>query len=94
MAVIFVMTESFGFLLARAYKRSRSVYLPFALHLGNNIATMILFSRNKAIGNQILLPDYAEDPVVTPPVISIPVLIIHYAGLQLLAWLLLYKLKT
>ncbi|MGQ3088461.1 lysostaphin resistance A-like protein, partial [Flavobacterium sp.] len=93
MLVIFLMTGSCGYIFALAFVRTRSMYLPFALHLGNNITQMILFSGDASIGDQMLLRTFTTDPVVPQAIISIPVLIIHYTGFQLLGWYLLMKVK-
>lgn len=92
MLIIFFMTASCGYVFALAYVRTRSVFLPCALHFGNNVALMILFSRDKAIGDQLLLKVHSIDPVVPSAIISIPVLILHFTGFQLLGWYFVTKI--
>jgi hypothetical protein len=54
---------------------------------------MILFSGDVAIGDQMLLKTFTVDPVIPQAIISIPVLIIHFTGFQMLTWYLLMKVK-
>lgn len=91
MAMIFLTTASGGYIFALAFSKSRTMYLSSALHFGANCATMILFSRNKAIGTQILVKSFGVDPVVPMAVISIVVLIVHFTGFQLLTFWGLHK---
>jgi membrane protease YdiL (CAAX protease family) len=92
MAIIFLTTASGGYIFALAFAKSRTMYLPAALHLGANFATMILFSHNKAIGTQLLVKGFSVDPVVPMAVISIVVLVVHFTGFQVLTFLGLRKL--
>lgn len=93
MLVVFFMTATCGYVFAVAYNRTRSVYLPVALHLGNNIAVSILFSEDRRIGGQMLLKTFETDPVIPPTYIGLPLLLLHFTGFQLLIWWLLMKVK-
>lgn len=92
MAIIFLTTASGGYIFALAFAKSRTMYLPTALHLGANFATMILFSHNKAIGAQLLVKSFVVDPVVPMAVISIFVLIVHFTSFQIMTFWGLRKL--
>ncbi len=91
MLMVFFMTASAGYVFAMAFVRTGSMYLSFAIHFGNNMANMILFSQDKSIGLQLLLKSYPVDPFVPGPFISLPVLVIHFIGFQLLTYLILRK---
>lgn len=54
MIYVFFMTGTFGLMLAYAFAKTRSVLLPIALHLGWNLATILVFS-NGPIGDQWLI---------------------------------------
>jgi len=54
MAIIFLMTGIFGYVLALAFAKTRSLYLPIGLHLGWNLANIILFS-NGPLGHQMMV---------------------------------------
>ncbi|MBD3667978.1 MAG: CPBP family intramembrane metalloprotease [Kangiella sp.] len=53
MIFVFIMTASFGLMLAYAFYKTRSIILPIALHLSWNIVTLTVFS-NGSIGDQWL----------------------------------------
>ncbi len=54
MAIIFLMTGIFGYVLALAFAKTGSLYLPIGLHLGWNLANIILFS-NGPLGHQMMV---------------------------------------
>lgn len=54
MLIVFFMTGLFGFALAYAFAKTRSFYLPLALHLGWNMVHIIVFSAGP-IGPQVLV---------------------------------------
>lgn len=56
MLFVFIMTATFGLMLAYAFYKTRSIILPIALHLGWNIVTLTVFS-NGSIGEQYLYSD-------------------------------------
>ncbi len=58
MAYVFLLTGAFGFMLAWAFAKTRSIFLPIALHLGWNLTTIFGFS-NGPLGAQFLIPDRA-----------------------------------
>ncbi|UUC45999.1 CPBP family intramembrane glutamic endopeptidase [Flavobacterium cerinum] len=93
MVFIFLSTGSVGYIFALAFAQSKTIYLPLALHFGTNFSTMILFSKNKAIGLQLLIKSFPADPVVPVAVISITVLVIHFSGFQILSYMYLKAIQ-
>lgn len=91
MLIVFLMTGAGGYVFALAFERTRSMYLPFALHFGIDFASMILFSQDKSIGSQLLIKTFATDPVSPGTVVSILVLLIHYTWFPLLVYVYLRK---
>jgi len=55
MALIFLVMGLTGYAFARAFAKTGTILLPFALHFGFNFTTMILFSKNSGIVDQILV---------------------------------------
>ncbi|MBD3583050.1 CPBP family intramembrane glutamic endopeptidase [Flavobacterium selenitireducens] len=53
MAIIFAMTGFVGFALAWSFVKTRSLYLPVALHIGWNLINIVVFS-NGPLGTQML----------------------------------------
>ncbi|MBO9694483.1 type II CAAX endopeptidase family protein [Chryseobacterium sp.] len=54
MAIIFVMTAIFGWMLALSFAKTKSLYLPIGLHLGWNLFNIIIFS-NGPLGRQLFV---------------------------------------
>jgi membrane protease YdiL (CAAX protease family) len=54
MVIVFLMTGIFGFTLAYAFAKTKSIYLPVGLHLGWNLFTIVVFS-NGPLGQQIFI---------------------------------------
>jgi uncharacterized protein len=93
MAIVFLMTGAGGYVFALAFEKTRSMYLPFALHFGIDMVNMVIFSNDKGMGKQLLLRTFEKDPVSPGSFISIIVLTINFIGFPLLTWLLLQKMK-
>lgn len=91
MLMVFATTASAGYVFAYAFSRTGSMYLPAGLHLGCNLASMVVFSKSESLGQQWLVKSFPKDQVVPVAVISIMALIIHFAGFQILTWLLLKR---
>ncbi len=53
MAYIFLVMGLAGYAFAKAFGKTGTILLPFALHFGFNVAIMILFSQNSGIGPQL-----------------------------------------
>jgi membrane protease YdiL (CAAX protease family) len=94
MLVVFLTTGLAGTLMAMAFARSRSMYLPFGLHFGVDFVPMVLFSQSKAIGLQLLVKSYPVDPVSPGPVISLLVYIVYFSWFPLLTFLYLRRLHN
>jgi membrane protease YdiL (CAAX protease family) len=84
MAIIFLMTGLAGYVFALAFEKTRSIYMPFALHFGIDFANMVIFSQDKGIGPQLLVKAVATDPVSPGSVISILVKLVHFTWFPLL----------
>jgi len=54
MLMILLMTGLFGWVLAKAYDATKSLYLPIAFHLGWNVVNILVFS-NGPLGAQLLV---------------------------------------
>lgn len=87
MAIVFLNTASVGLVLGYAFLRTRSMYLPIALHLGANLSNMLLFSKDHAIGTQLLVKSLSVDGAVPSGFIGLPMLILHFIGFQLFTYL-------
>jgi membrane protease YdiL (CAAX protease family) len=95
MAIIFLMTGLAGWVFALAFERTRSIYMPFALHFGIDFVNMIIFSQDKGIGPQLLVKSFAADPVSPGSVISILVILVHFTWFPLLIFAYLrYRQRT
>lgn len=89
MAIVFLMTGAGGYVFALAFEKTRSMYLPFALHFGIDFANMVLFSQDKGMGKQVLIKTFEKDPTSPGSLISIIVITVSFIGFPLLTWLLL-----
>ncbi len=90
MAIIFVMTAVFGYMLAYAFAVTKSLYLPIGLHLGWNLFNIIVFS-NGPLGNQILIKANENKP---EGILSLVIFLFQIFGLPLLAFWYLRYLKA
>nr|WP_199156739.1 CPBP family intramembrane glutamic endopeptidase [Pedobacter sp. ASV2] len=59
MLIILLMTGTFGWVLAFAFTRTRSIYLPIAIHLGWNLVNILVFS-NGPLGSQVMIKTNAN----------------------------------
>jgi membrane protease YdiL (CAAX protease family) len=87
MIIIFFMTAIWGYMFAKAFVRTGSLYLPIVLHLGWNLAFSVIFS-NGPIGNQLLVK-YGGEYLAGG--ISIFVFLIQLFMLPLITFLVLLK---
>ena len=87
MIAIFTGTAIMGYVLASAFYRTQSIYLPIALHLGYNFTSMVIFSSDKGIGAQLLVKESAPIAVNPGAVISVLVTLVYFTGFPLLAYL-------
>ncbi|KMQ66039.1 membrane protein [Chryseobacterium angstadtii] len=90
MGIIFLMTAVFGLMLAFAFARTRSLYLPIGLHLGWNIFNIIIFS-NGPLGDQIFIKSNDNK---LDGLLSLFVFIFQIFALPFLGFLYLWYLKT
>jgi len=89
MVMIFFSTASMGAVLGYGLVRTRSMYLPIALHLGLNLSTMLIFSHDQGLGKQLLVKALEIDGAVPAGYIGLPMLVVHFIGFQLLTFLFL-----
>ncbi|KQC00708.1 CPBP family intramembrane glutamic endopeptidase [Pedobacter sp. Hv1] len=93
MLIVFVSTGVMGYLLALAFVKSHTVLLPFALHLGYNFTSMILFSNEKNIGQQLMVKTHVIDPVQPEGILPLMMVVIYYTGFPILCFIYLKLLK-
>ncbi|WMS88952.1 CPBP family intramembrane glutamic endopeptidase [Pleionea litopenaei] len=89
MIYVLLLTGGFGFIMAKSFAITRSVFTPIALHFGWNLVTNSLFS-NGPIGRQWLVPSETPEIVLTTIqqlifAIGIPILFIVFC-LWVLRW--------
>lgn len=87
MIVIFAGTGIVGYVLASAFYRTQSMYLPIALHLGYNFTAMVIFSSDRGIGSQLLMQANGQGVAHPGFVISALVTLVYFTGFPLLAYL-------
>lgn len=93
MMIVLISTGIMGYLLGLAFVRSGSILLPFALHLGYNLTSMILFSNEKTVGLQLLVKTYATDPIKPEGILPLMMVIVYYIGFPLLCFIYLRLFK-
>jgi len=93
MLIVLAMTGSVGYVLGFAYHRSKTLYLPIALHLGYNVANMIVFSAEENIGAQLLEKKYLTDPIEPSAWLGLPLILLYYVGFQLICYFLIKSIK-
>jgi membrane protease YdiL (CAAX protease family) len=59
MTVIFFMTAIWGWMFAFAFAKTKTLYLPVALHFGWNLVSTVIFSQGP-LGNQLLVSSSSE----------------------------------
>jgi membrane protease YdiL (CAAX protease family) len=87
MLIVFIMTSIWGYMFAIAFAKTRSMYLPFALHLGHNLLSILVFSQGP-LGKQFLITDGAKD---LSGIISLLVYLFSIFALPLITWWYLSK---
>lgn len=93
MLIVLISTGTMGYLLALAFVKTQSILLPFALHLGYNFTSMILFSNEKNIGLQLLVKTYTTDPIQPEGILPLMMVILYYTGFPLVCFIYLRSLK-
>ncbi|QQT54435.1 CPBP family intramembrane metalloprotease [Sphingobacterium multivorum] len=94
MLEVLVSTGIVGYLFARICIKTGKIVHPIVLHFGYNFATMILFSKEKNIGLQLLIKTYAVDTVKPEGILPLFVLVSYYIGFPLLCYIFLKQLKA
>lgn len=61
MVIIFLTTTIFGLMLAFAFAKTKSLYLPVGLHFGWNLFNIVVFS-NGPLGQQIFIKTNENHP--------------------------------
>jgi membrane protease YdiL (CAAX protease family) len=92
MIITFLTTGIMGYVWAFAFDKTKSIYLPFALHFGYNFASMVLFSKDKNIGQQLFIQTFTADPYSPGTMISILLLTCYYIGFPILLFLYLRRI--
>jgi hypothetical protein len=64
MIYVFLLTATFGAVMAYAFYKTKSIFLPIALHFGWNLVNIMLFS-NGPLKSQILIPTSKEVVVLS-----------------------------
>jgi len=93
MLTVFISTGIMGYLMAMAFVKSRSILLPFALHLGYNFTSMVLFSNEKNIGLQLLVKTYTTDPIQPEGILPFMMVIVYYIGFPVICFIYLSLFK-
>lgn len=92
MAYVFLLTGLFGLTLAFAFERTKSIFLPIALHLGWNLTTIFVFS-NGPLGKQLLIPSVANPDQMKGYEQNIISLLIPAMFFALVLWIVLFGVK-
>ncbi|MBC7912697.1 MAG: CPBP family intramembrane metalloprotease [Pyrinomonadaceae bacterium] len=92
MLFVFTITAIMGYIFALSFSISKTIYFPFALHLGYNFTFMIIFSRSN-IGEQLFIPIFKNDPIKTGVAFQTVTTVIHFIVFPFIVWLFLRYLK-
>lgn len=87
MLIVFFMTGIWGLMFAYSYAKTKSLYLPIALHLGWNFINTVIFSKGP-LGNQFLLIDSSKK---LEGIVSLTFFILQIFGLPILTYFYLRK---
>lgn len=93
MLIVFLSTGVMGYLWALAFVKTGTILLPFALHLGYNFTSMIIFSNEKNIGPQLLVKTHTIDPVQPQGILPLLIVIVYYVGFPILCLIYLRLLN-
>lgn len=94
MSRVFMSTGVFGYLLARICIKTGKIIFPIALHFAYNFTTMVVFSKEKNIGLQLLVKAHAVDPVRPEGIFPLFIFVIYYVGFPVLCYIFLKSLKN
>lgn len=84
MLTVFLSTGFFGYILASAVLHRKTLWLPLGLHFGNNFTGMVLFSKERNIGSQLLIKTFPVDPFRPEGILPLAMLIMYYIGFPIL----------
>lgn len=90
MVYVFLITSSFGLMLAYSFAKSKSIILPIALHLGWNTITILVFS-NGPLGPQLLMPSTTEPMLLTTFQQGITSLAVPFGFVIIVLWIVTKK---
>jgi len=88
MVYVFLLTGTFGLMLAYAFAKTGSIILPIALHLGWNLVTILVFS-NGPIGDQLLIKSTENVDLIEGYRSLIVSVLIPFSYPLLMLWLLI-----
>ena len=92
MAIEFFTSGAMGLVLAYGYAKTKSLYVPVAIHFGWNIVQMVVFSGN-TIGEQVFI-EVRPRPVVTVSYFSYFImLLLPIVSCLVINWWMLKKYK-
>lgn len=93
MIYIFIITGLMGVLLAYAYSKTKSLYIPIAIHLGWNTMKSVVFSEGP-IGNQLYV-EVMPRPIITISIFSyIVMLLLGLIVMFCINFFLIKKMKS
>ncbi len=92
MLIFFVITGTMGLVLAYAYSKTFSLYVPIAIHFGWNFTQIFIFSQGP-IGNGIFVPVNNDDFRTGSYFISFIVTFLPLMSVLLITWLLIKQQK-
>lgn len=90
MIYVFLLTGSWGWMFAYSFLKTRSMYLPVALHLGWNLVTIVILS-NGPIGSQLLT---IEEVVPIETVQFVLLFLFQILALPMLLYFMLRRLSA
>ena len=92
MIFILIITGAMGLLLAYAYTKTLSIYIPIAIHLGWNLTQQFIFS-DGPIGHGIFVPADGKSFLTTSYVLFFLVSLLPMIGALLTNYLILKRIK-
>lgn len=93
MVYVFLLTSTFGYMLAYAFHKSQSIFLPIGLHFGWNIVAILIFS-DGPMGKQLLISDPISNPSVLDTYFAVFLNFSYQIAVPLfILWLMAYKVS-
>ena len=94
MLKVLFSTGVIGYLFACIWIKTGKIAFPIALHFAYNFTVMIIFSKEKNIGMQLLVKTCVVDPARPEGILPMLVLVIYYIGFPVLCFIFLRLLKS